>query len=281
MTATSRRRWLIRLAKTALVLAVLFMLLRWFEHKQTFQPRRDMEARPAELGRPWEDVRFAAADGVKLHGWFFPGAPDSPHADRVFLVCHGNAGNISHRLPLAAALLASGASVFAFDYRGYGLSEGRPTEAGTYLDAQAAHAWLVQKGFAATNIIAFGLSLGGGVASELAGRETVGGLVLQSTFTSVPDLGAELFPFLPVRTLGSIRYDTRSKLPRLRVPVLILHSRSDQLIRFHHAEQNLAAANEPKLLREISGEHYEVPEDLVPFHAAIGEFLQVLEQRQP
>jgi len=240
-----------------------------------------MEASPAELGRPWEEARFTSPDGVKLHGWFFPGSPDSPHATRVFLVCHGNAGNISHRLPLTAALLASGASVFAFDYRGYGLSEGRPTEAGTYLDAQAAHAWLVQKGFAATNIIAFGLSLGGGVASELAVRETVGGLALQSTFTSVPDLGAELYPFLPVRTLGRIRYDTRSKLPRIQVPVLILHSRADTLIRFHHAERNFAAANAPKLLREISGGHFEVSEDLAPFHAATGEFLQRLEQRQP
>ena len=116
----------------------------------------------------------------------------------------------------APLLLATGVNVFVFDYRGYGRSQGRPSEEGTYRDAQAAYQWLRQKGFPGTNIIAFGESLGGGVAAELAVRETVGGLVLQSTFTSIPDMGAELFPWLPVRWLGTIRYDTRSKLPRLQ-----------------------------------------------------------------
>ena len=99
--------------------------------------------------------------------------------------------------------------------------------------------WLRQKGFAGTNIIAFGGSLGGGVAAELAARETVGGLVLQSTFTSVTDMGAELFPWLPVRRLGTIRYDTRSKLPRLHVPVLVMHSPADEMVGFHHGQSEL------------------------------------------
>jgi fermentation-respiration switch protein FrsA (DUF1100 family) len=273
MTAGPRRTWLVRFGKTALVLLVLFMLLRWFEHKQTYHPSRALDASGAELGRAWEDVSFTASDGVKLNGWFFPADTNSPRARLAVLICHGNGGNISHRLGLYDTLLGTGVSVFAFDYRGYGRSAGRPGEEGTYLDAQAAHAWLRQKGFAATNIIAFGESLGGGIASELAVREPLAGLVLQSTFTSVTDLGAEFYPWLPVRTLGSIRYDTRSKLPRIRVPVLVMHSRDDSLVKFHHAERNFAAANEPRLLWEIPGGHNDGIVDRVRFLAGFEQLL--------
>lgn len=237
------------------LLAVVYLVLRWFEHHQVYQPYRPMEASASELGRPFEDVRFQTVDGVRLNAWFFPADRDSPRRNYVYLLCHGNAGNISHRLEHCAALLETGAAVFILDYRGYGRSEGRPGEEGTYLDAQAAAQWLRQKGFSAANILALGESLGGGVASELALRETVGGLILQSTYTSIPDLGAELFPWLPVRWLGTIRYDTVSKLPRSKAPLLILHSRSDTLIRFHHAERNFQAAREPKMMWEIAGEH--------------------------
>jgi fermentation-respiration switch protein FrsA (DUF1100 family) len=230
-------------------------VLRWFEHRQIYQPYRELEATGSELGRPFEDVYFQTADGVKLNGWFFPADTSSTRKRLVYLLCHGNAGNISHRLDHCAALLETGPAVFIFDYRGYGRSEGRPGEEGTYLDAQAAHQWLRQRGFAATNIIALGESLGGGIASELALRETLGGLILQSTYTSVMDLGRELFPWLPVRWLGTVKYDTLGKLPRVKVPVLVLHSRGDRLIGFHHAEKNFAAACEPKLFWKIAGEH--------------------------
>jgi uncharacterized protein len=151
--------------------------------------------------------------------------------------------------------------VFVFDYRGYGRSEGRPGEEGTYLDAQAAAQWLRQRGFAPENIIVLGKSLGGGVASELALREAIGALILQSTFTSAPDLGGELFPFLPVRWIHRIRYDTINRLPKIKVPVLVAHSRTDDLIGFHHAERNFAAANEPKMFLEIAGDHVSVIEE--------------------
>ena len=247
-----RTAWIIRIVAC---LAVIYFVLRWFEHRQVYQPYAAMEANGSELGRPFEDVYFQASDRVRLNAWFFPAATGSPRKDWVYLLCHGNAGNISHRLDHVAALLETGAGVLALDYRGYGRSEGRPTEEGTYLDAQAGHAWLRQKGFAAARIVALGESLGGGIASELALRETVGGVILQSTYTSVTDLGAELFPWLPVRWMSTIKYDTRSKLPRIKVPVLIMHSRGDSLIGFHHAEKNFAAANEPKRLWEIAGDH--------------------------
>jgi len=115
--------------------------------------------------------------------------------------------------------------------------------------------WLREKGFASEHIITLGQSLGGGVASELALREPMGALILQNTFTSIPDLGHELFPWLPVRLINRIKYDTVHKLPRINVPVLVAHSRKDDFIRFHHAEQNFKAANSPKLFWEIRGAH--------------------------
>ena len=257
----------------------MVMLLRWFEHHQVYHPSREMIATGAELDRPWEDVFFQSRDKVEINGWFYPLPTSSPGARRVVLVCHGNAGNISSRLDLYGALLESGVSVFAFDYRGYGRSRGRPGEEGTYLDAQAAHQWLRQKGFRGRDIIAYGESLGGGVVSELCLREETGALILQSTFTSIPDIGAELFPWLPTRWISSIRYDTRSKLPRLKVPVLVMHGRGDELIGFPHAETNYAAANEPKMFWEIQGDHNDPLADRARFMEGLRKFLKLLDDQ--
>jgi alpha-beta hydrolase superfamily lysophospholipase len=230
-------------------------MIRWFEHRQVYVPSAVHDGNAADLGRPFEEAFFSAGDGVRLHGWFFPAEPQSARADQVILLLHGNGGNISHRLGFYQVWLETGVNVFAFDYRGYGRSEGRPSEEGTYLDAQAAYGWLRQKGFAPGNIIALGKSLGGGIASELTVRETLGGLVLQSTFTSIADVGSELFPWLPVRWANSIQYNTHSKLPGIKIPVLVMHSRDDRLIRYHHGQKNFAAANEPKMFWEIHGHH--------------------------
>lgn len=253
-------------------------MLRQFEQNQVYHPSREMDASGADLGRPCEDVYFKSRDAVELNGWFFPAEANSPRARLVLLICHGNAGNISHRLGLYQLLLETGVGVFAFDYRGYGRSRGGPTEEGTYLDAQAAHEWLRRKGCSGNRILAFGESLGGGVASELCLREETGGLILQSTFTSIPAIGAELFPWLPVRWMSRIKYDTHSKLPRLKIPVLIMHGRGDELIGFHHSERNFAAANEPKLFWEIKGEHNEPLSDQAQFREGIEEFLKLIER---
>ena len=251
-------------------------MLRAFEHSQVYHPDPLVLATGAELGRPFEEVLFRTRDGLELHGWFFPAEPGSARSQKTVLLCHGNAGNIGHRLDACSALLETGVNVFVFDYRGYGRSEGRPSEEGTYLDAEAAYDWLQSRKFSGPNIIAFGESLGGGVASELAVRKPVGGLVLQSTFTSIPDIGAEFFPWLPVRMFASIHYDTYSKLPRLKIPVLVMHSRSDLLVRFHHAERNFEAANQPKLLWELYGEHNNPLSDRAQFIAGIEKFLALL-----
>jgi fermentation-respiration switch protein FrsA (DUF1100 family) len=255
-----------------LCLLAVYSMLRWFEQRQVYFPSRRMDARPRQLGRPFEDVFIPVERGQRVNAWYFPAQMASRP---VMLVCHGNAGNISDRLDLASLLLEAGAGVLLLEYRGYGCSDGKPSEENTYRDAQAAYHWLRAKGLPGTSIIAYGESLGGGVAAELALREKVGGLILQSTFTSIPDVGAELFPWLPVRLVSTIKYNTRAKLPRMRVPALILHSRQDDLIAFHHAEENFAAANEPKFLRELRGGHNDTlwasrPQML----AAVREFLQ-------
>lgn len=256
---------------------VLWVVLRWFEHSQVYFPGRTIYPIEPDLRALLQEAWFTVRDGVKLNGWFFPGPTNSPRASMVVLVCHGNAGNISHRGSLVRALRETGVGVLVFDYRGYGRSQGRPSEPGTYQDAHAALDWLKERGFATTNIIAYGESLGGGIASELADTEPLGGLVLQSSFTSIPDIGAELFPWLPVRLLASIKYPTRDRLPRIKIPVLVVHSRTDDIIPFRHGETNFALANPPKLFCEINGDHNGGLDDPKPFVEGMEKFLQLIE----
>jgi fermentation-respiration switch protein FrsA (DUF1100 family) len=251
-------------------------MLRWFEHSQIYQPTREVEPPEPELRRRLQEVSFRSRDGVELNGWFFPADPNSQRAHLAVLMCHGNAGNISHRADVYKALLEAGLNVLAFDYRGYGRSAGRPAEEGTYLDGQAAYEWLRLKGFPASNIIAYGESLGGGIASEVALREQVAGLILQSTFSCMVDIGKELFPWLPVRWLATIHYDTCAKLPRIKVPVLVMHSRADELIGFHHGQKNFSIAHNPKLFCELAGEHNAPLSDHARFMEGINGFLSLI-----
>jgi fermentation-respiration switch protein FrsA (DUF1100 family) len=248
-------------------------MLRWFEHKQVYVPSRAVNG--CTLDWPREEVRFQAQDECQLHGWFFPAEKGTLRSSLVFLLMHGNAGNVCTRLDFYEAWLSLGVNVFAFDYRGYGCSAGVPSEEGTYLDAQAAYAWLIGRGFQSRNIIALGKSLGGGVASELALRERIGALILQSTYTSIADVGSHLFPFLPVRWMNTIKYDTASKLPRIHAPLLVIHSRDDKTIPFRQAERNYAVANEPKMFWEIQGGHTGVLlQDRTHYLAGLDKFLQ-------
>jgi uncharacterized protein len=276
-------RWRIRKRPVLLVLVVCMfapIMLRWFEHSQVYCPDRVLHATGAELGRPFEDIYFKANDGVELNAWFFPADTNSARSSQAVMLCHGNGGNISYRLDMTHALLSTGVNVFLFDYRGYGRSQGRASEEGTYRDAEAAYRWLEKKGFAGGDIILFGESLGGGVATELATRVISGGLILQSTFTCIPDIGAELFPWLPVRLLSTIKYDTLSKLPRVKAPVLVMHSRGDRLIRFRHGERNFATAREPKLFCELTGDHNDPLTNRVQFIADFEKFLELISNQR-
>jgi hypothetical protein len=232
------KRTLRTLGLAAGVLAVLgVVLVVFFEDKFIYFP---VQGDPGHS--PGENVELTASDGVKLHAWFL----SRPSEPWTILHLHGNAGNLGHRADLLRNLSSLGASVLAIDYRGYGKSGGVPSEAGLYADARAAYDWLAVRKTPASRIILHGESLGAAVAAELATQVPCGGLVIQSGFTSTPDLSSRVLPWFPARWLMRTRYDTNAKLPSIRVPKLFIHSRQDEMIPFEMAERNFAVAPEPK-----------------------------------
>jgi hypothetical protein len=215
-------------------------------------PTREIEATPADIGLDFEPLTLVTRDDEELDAWFIP----ADHARGVLLFCHGNAGNISHRLESIRVFHELGLSVLIFDYRGYGQSSGKPTEKGSYRDADAAWRYLVtQRGIPAEHIILFGRSLGASVAADLATRQSAAAVILESGFTSVPDLAAKFYPWLPVRWLSRYQYDTRKKLADIHSPVLIVHSRDDEIISYANGERLFEAANEPKQFLQLRGGH--------------------------
>jgi len=225
-----------------------------FQSHYVYYPEGELLADPSSVGLEFESVHFEAADGVKLSGWFIP----SDSARGVILFCHGNAGNISHWLESIQVFHRLGLAVFIFDYRGYGQSEGTPTEEGTYQDAEAAWRYLIEtRQVDPSQVIVFGRSLGGAVASWLAQSHRPGALILESTFTSLPEVAATHYPYLPLRFLLRFQYSTAEYLGRIDCPVLIVHSRDDEIMPFSHGRQLFEMAGEPKELLEICGTHNE------------------------
>ncbi len=205
-----------------------------------------------------EDVRFQSADGTNLHGWYLP----HPDPRAVVLFCHGNAGNIEHRAGLMNALHHRvGVSAMIFDYRGYGQSDGAPTEAGVMADARAARRWLAQReGIAEDRIVLMGRSIGGAVAVDLAAGNGARGLVLESTFSSVPDVAAKLYPLLPVRLLMRSKFDSADKIDRYRGPLLQSHGDADRVVPYELGRRLHAAANDPKQFVVIPGGDHNGPQ---------------------
>jgi uncharacterized protein len=215
-------------------------------------PTRVIEATPAAIGLSYEDVHLIAADGTRLHGWFAPATV--PRGTLLFN--HGNAGNISHRLDSVALFHALGLNVLIYDYRGYGESEGKPTEAGTYLDVKAAWEYLLGKrGIAAKEVVIFGRSLGAAMAADLASQQASAGVILESAFTSIPALAASLYPWLPTRLLSRYHYNNLDKVERITSPLLIVHSRDDEIIPYSQGEELFERANQPKQFLELKGGH--------------------------
>jgi hypothetical protein len=222
------------------------------QRRMVYFPGGPPQADPADAGLAFEERFFDTTDGVRLHGWWIPAQPTGP----AVLLCHGNGGNIAGRLHIARALHEMGLGVFLFDYRGYGSSAGTPDEEGTYLDAQAAWELVTGPlGVAPDRLLLQGESLGGAVALELARRRGAAGLILESSFTSLPDVGATAYPWLPVRALARIRYASLDKIGALDLPILILHSPEDEIVPFAHAGRLLAAAGERAHLHRTSGGH--------------------------
>jgi fermentation-respiration switch protein FrsA (DUF1100 family) len=216
------------------------------------QVGRDDPTTPATAGLAFESLQLATEDGERLHAWWVPAA--DPRG--TVLLFHGNAGAMAARVDYLRMFHRLRYSTLMIDYRGYGQSTGKPSEAGTYLDALAAWTWLTgTRGAKPGDIVIFGESLGGAVATWLAARQPPRALVLASTFTSINDLGAQVYPFLPVRLISRFGYDSRANLQSVRAPVLVMHSREDDLIPFAHGQRLFEAANEPKQFLELAGEH--------------------------
>ncbi|RLJ16615.1 alpha/beta hydrolase [bacterium endosymbiont of Escarpia laminata] len=242
----------------AIVVAVygaLLLILYFSQSRLLYYPNlptRAIMATPDQVGLGFETIALTTDDGITLHGWFLP--VEKPRATLLFF--HGNAGNISHRLDSLEIFHRLGLAVLIFDYRGFGRSEGRPTEAGNYRDAEAAWRLLTgQKKIPPEDILLFGRSLGAAVAARLASSHPVRALILESAFTSVPDMAADLYPLLPVRWLSRFQFDTKAYLESVTCPVLIVHSPDDEIIPFKHGQQLYQAARQPKRFLEIGGSH--------------------------
>ncbi len=219
------------------------------EHAFLYFPERQLIMTPASLQLEFEEVFFAAEDGTKLHGWYLPGEAGQP----VVVFCHGNAGNISHRVDNLRLLRALGLAVFIFDYRGYGQSEGKASEEGTYRDMRGAISWLKEKGWPPGRMIYFGRSVGAGVALQLALEQPPAGLVLESPFTSIKAMGRHHYPLLWLLAgwAFDVRYDNLEKIGQLQVPLLILHGDRDAIVPQQMGKALFKRAPQPKTFYSI------------------------------
>ena len=215
-------------------------------------PGRALTASPNDIGLDYEDVSLTTRDNEVLHGWYVP----AKNPAGVVLFLHGNAGNISHRLDSIKIFHELDLDVLIIDYRGYGQSSGSASEQGTYLDAQAAWDYLVDKrGIAPEKIVIFGRSLGAAVASWLAARTTPGAVILESSFSSGVDMAGRLYPFLPTRLITRLKYPVKEYVKQISSPLLVVHSQQDEIIPFDMGQSIFAAAMEPKEMLVISGDH--------------------------
>jgi len=222
------------------------------ENKIIFHPSRYPDGfwNPASQGVLAQDIYFTAEDGVKLHGWFIP----AENAVATLLWFHGNAGNISHRLDNIQRLVRLNLNVFIFDYRGYGRSEGVPSEAGIYKDSQAAYdAVLRLDGVSVDTLFLFGRSLGGICAVQTAMNLPAKGLLLESVFTNSSDMARKIFPLIPLGWAMKSKLDAVSKVPHLRLPKLFLHGTDDEIVPYDMGRKLFDAAAEPKTFYSIAG----------------------------
>lgn len=228
------------------------LVLYFMQSSFLYKPVREILYTPAELGLDFQDVIFQSADGVQLNGWYIPSKKSQP----TVLFCHGNGGNMYHRLDSINMFYDFGLNCFIFDYRGYGNSEGKPSEEGTYLDVEAAYKWLVsEKETSPADIIVFGRSLGASIAAQLASRYQVKALIVESGFTSYADIGKKFYPYMPVRLFAKFNYPTADYVKSVECPVMVIHSRADEIVPFEFGLELYQAVNGPGKFVEINGGH--------------------------
>jgi fermentation-respiration switch protein FrsA (DUF1100 family) len=253
------------------VLLLLFLFIRILEYKSLYFPFREIEITPEDVGLKYEDIHVKTEDGLRINGWFIP----SNASKATILLSHGNGGNISHRIEKILILNALGIDVMIFDYRGYGMSEGSPSEKGLYKDIEAVYTYLVkEKKVSPDSIIGYGESLGGAVVIDLSSRHEMGGIIIEDTFTSVRDMARKYFPFIPSFLLKS-SFDSLSGISSVRTPKLFFHSITDEIVPFEQGRRLYESASEPKWFVQLRGGHNDaflVSKDI--YSAEIGKFIE-------
>ncbi len=255
MDAVRIRKFIVnRLLIIGAALLVVGILARVFENRFIYFPPRYPEGwtSPSVYHLAVEDVWLTAEDRVRINAWFLA----SSASPKVLLWFHGNAENIGMGLEQMKALSLLGTNILAIDYRGYGKSEGSPNEAGVFRDGEAAYRYLMEtRHFAPRNIFIYGHSLGGAVATEIAFRHECGGLIVESSFTSMREMARHVMKIPFMEYVTKSRFDSIAKIAKIRAPVMIIHGREDKLIPFSMGERLYAAAHEPKTFLATQSGH--------------------------
>lgn len=233
-----------------IVLGLIIIYLRYIEKRTLFYPSKEIEYLPKEIGLDFEEVFFKTTDNININGWFLP----FKETDKTILFCHGNAGNISHRLEKLKFFHSLGCNIFIFDYRGYGRSQGKPFERGLYLDVKGAYDYLLSRGITPKQIIGYGESLGGAVIIDLAFRNKLLGLIVEGTVSNAKDMIKILYPFLPYWIFAN-RLDSLNKIRAINIPKLIIHSVNDEIVPYKLGKKLYDNAAAPKEFLEVQGGH--------------------------
>ncbi len=246
------------LGRIFLVILVFFLFifayLRYFEKKGIYYPTKEIIFSPADVNLEYENIFFTTDDGLRLNGWFIPA--ENPRGTLLF--CHGNAGNIGYRVEIIGIFNKLNLNVFIFDYRGYGRSQGHPSERGLYQDARAAYQYLLsRKDIDKASIVIYGKSIGANVAINLASKVRAACLISEGGFTSSYDMGKKLFPYLPIKWVITTKFDALEKIKNIAIPKLIIHSRDDEIVPFKLGDKLFQAAIQPKEFYQMQGTHNE------------------------
>lgn len=261
------------IAYIAIAIVLVVGYIKYIESRGIFFPVKNIELTPEFINLAFEDTYIDTKDNIKINGWFIP----QGNAKYTVLFCHGNAGNIGHRLDKISLLHDIGLNLFLIDYRGYGRSQGEPSESGIYLDAEAAYDYLVNnRNIKPEYIVLYGESLGCAVAVHLASRVKIAGLILEGSFSKGQDMARKVYPFLPT-FLFSNKFDSLTKIKEVTAPKLFIHSRNDEIVSFDLAKRLYNAAKEPKRFVEIMGSHNTAFLDSKPvFISSIALFIKEL-----